>query len=310
MSLLLKTLILYTSDSPELMLYFSRDFTKRLNENHILESYEDKNIANVWMMNSLQVKSSNTIEKQILEITKKLKSKTIDTAFAENQVQKCLEENPVAVSTSVLIPFHFWSFVANIKSYQTSLGHLEYYEKYASIIEKDRLESLVDLPTARKIEEISNKHPLRQKQIQILGPQNCLVYINGQMVKSEFITLPQSMHSTISAVCSTGNFSKTFLPEKENLLKIEPRIKDHMFKMPSLSALPKNLIAQEKPAQVGLIYWSKKENYIDALILETKKFTTQKSIHLKLETTQDFDNAGDRLSFFLENHEHENEIPL
>lgn len=309
MPLLLKTILLYVSDSPELMFYFSHDFTNRLNEDQILEAYEDKNITNMWMMNNLQVKSSATIEKQIFEITKKVKSKTLNVSLAENQIQKLLEDNPVPISKSILIPFHFWSFVTNINSYQTSIDHIEYYEKYASIMEKDQLESLVDLSTVKKIEGILNKHPLKQNQIQILSPRNCLVYINGQMTQSDFVTLPQSMHNTISAVCSTGNFSKTFVPKQDPVLKIEPKIQDHMPRMPSLSTLPKDLIAQEKPGQIGLVYWSKRNSYIDCLILNPKNFTIQKSIHLKLETTQDFDRVGDRLSFFLENNEHADVIP-
>lgn len=301
MFIILKALILYASDTPELLPYFSRDFTKRLNEEKIFEAYQDKSIANVWMFNNVEIASSHDIEKKLLSLIENLKKNSITAKTACKQMMGVFENNPVEISKSILAEFYFWSFIRELNSSKDSIEYFSAYEKYATLAQKDELESQLDSSLLKKIQQFSKQIQIKQKKIQILNSNNCLVYINGQIEKSNFVYLPKSLHSTISAKCNIGTFAQTFVPLQVQSVKIEPHIPNHLKQMPSISTLPKDLIAQEKVDRVVLIYWSKGMGYIDSLILDAKNFETLKSIHLSLKDKKDFDRVGDRLSFFL-NH--------
>jgi hypothetical protein len=214
-------------------------------------------------------------------------------------MQDIFENNPGEISKSTLAEFYFWSFIREINSSKESIEFFSAYEKYATLAQKDELESQIDSGMLKKIQQLSKQSHIKQKKIQILNSKNCLVYINGQSEKSNFVYLPDNLHSTISAKCNMGTFAQTFVPLQIPLIKIEPNLPNHLKQMPPLSTLPKDLIAQEKVDRVVLIYWSKGMGYIDSLILDAKNFETLKSIHLPLKDKKDFDKVGDRLSLFL-----------
>lgn len=222
-----KALVLYASDDPIWLPYFSNSFTRRITEDGIFEAIQNRSLNREWMANSVGNNEEVNVDERLSILTNNLKGEYKKGNFKKSrkivlatmkEASSLLSNNPSSVSFSYA-KLAFWAAALSIDSPQLARNPALIYEKYATFSLKDALESLVDAKTVEKIKSLTSFSIANQKTIKVLNSKNCTVFVNGQELKITTVAIPAKMQSVISASCHNGFFLKPLRPKDKLLLK-------------------------------------------------------------------------------------------
>lgn len=303
-----KVLVLYASDDPLWLPYFSNAFTRRIQNERLYQVFENHEINKEWLLNSIGNLKDMHIEAKLTQYGDKLQEIFLSGKHAKayklsNQYMQdayyLLANQPASVAYSYAI-LAFWASVSNLKyAKANAIKYAIIYEKYLPLNLKDQLESQVDTHWIDQLKEMTKAYIINQKTVIISNARNCNVYVNGQELKVNKVLLPPKMHSIVSASCAHGFFSQTITAEKISEVKIIPYYPASFHSMPPLTSLPKDLLAQFKLAAILLIYWSHSGKYLEVQIINPKQILVVTKTRIDLSSKKNVDEAGDLLISFL-----------
>lgn len=303
-----KLLVLYASDDPLWLPYFSTAFTRRMQNDGFYDSFENPDLNKEWLLNSIGHLKDIHVEEKLTQFGTKLRDVFLSGKYAKayklsNQYMQeaiyLLANQPASVSYSYAI-LCFWASVANLKySKSNAIKYGIIYEKYLPLNLKDALESEVHDNLIDQLKDLTKIYIAKQTIVHITNIRNCNVYVNGQELKTSKVLLPPKMYSVVTASCANGLFSQAITAEKYKTVKIMPYYPASFFKMPPLSTLPKELLANFKLSSVLLIFWSHGGKYLEVKLVDPKVFFVVAKTHIDLSSKKNVDEAGDLLISFL-----------
>ncbi len=303
-----KLLVLYASDDPLWLPYFSNSFTRRMQKDGFYDSFENLDINKEWLLNSIGHLKDVHVEEKLTHLSTKLRDVFLAGKYAKaykmsNQYMQeavyLLANQPASVSLSYAI-LCFWASVSNLK--YSKFNAIKYgiiYEKYLSLTVKDSLESEVNNDLIDQLKDLTKTYIARQTIVQFTNTRNCNVYVNGQELKTNKVLLPPKMFSVVAASCGNGLFSQAITAEKNKVVKITPYYPASFYKMPPLSTLPKELLANYKLSAILLVFWSHAGKYLEVKLIDPKANFVVSKTHIDLSSKKNVDEAGDLLISFL-----------
>ncbi|MGY3804561.1 hypothetical protein ACWNT8_10890 [Pigmentibacter ruber] len=304
-----KMLILYASDDPLWLPYFSNVITRRIKRESNYSAFEDLEINKEWLLNSIGTLKEVHVEDKLNSFSEKLKAAYLAGKYLKayklshqfmQEAAFLLANQPASVGYAYAT-LSFWASVSNMryaKFYAIKYGII--YEKYLPLRIKDELEFQANSELIDQLKNLTKSYISSQKYVQIKNIKNCNVYVDGQELKTNKVLLPPKMQSIVTASCANGMFSQTIIAEKVKEVKISPYYPAAFYKMPTVNALPSELLAQLKLNHILLVFWSHSGKYLDLQLIEAKLKLTVAKTRIDLSAKKNVDEAGDLLLSFLQ----------
>lgn len=301
--------ILYSSDEPERFKYFSEAFTKRLNQTPHTQFIEDKRIEELFLVNAIKDKTGHDFDKIILRGISLLKNKINEQEFQEAQnlsekelkfFEKNLIQYPYEISHNTLINFYFWNAVANLNDKTKAQELLGLFLTYATLGQRNLLEAELSAKLYKKYDQILD--PIKSitlNKYTITNMEKCDVFLNGVKLAQTTFVLPSLGKSMLSAICSNGFYAQDITQATEPNITLVPQIDKSLASMPPIAQFPINSIDRQKIKSVVLIYWSKKNHYIQTLVANPRNYADKHELILQLKTKEDLHLAGDKIFQFI-----------
>lgn len=303
-----KTYVLYASDDPYWFPYFSIPFTQRIAKETAIEALHNLELNRFWLFNSIADKEKIHLEERFTKYSEHLKNLIDYKEFVKAEklsreymqsAAELLADNQMSVAFSYG-NLAFWAAMAQIGySDLRAKNFALIYEKYLTLRMKELLVLESEGEKIDHLTALAAPYLVKQYPVKIKASKHCVVFVNGQEVKTAVVMLPPTMPSVLSANCTHGTFHRTFSSDKISFIEVIPSFQFIFEAMPALSALPRQKLYDLNSSFVLLIYWSHAGKYIDSTFVETKKFSVIKKIRIPLRTEKDRQQAGDSLIRFI-----------
>ncbi|WGL59864.1 hypothetical protein QEJ31_15135 [Pigmentibacter sp. JX0631] len=306
-----KMLVLYASDDPLWLPYFSNVITRRIQRESTYSAFEDLEINKEWLLNSIGTLKEVHVEDKLNSFSEKLRAVYLAGKYLKayklshqymQEAAFLLANQPASVGLAYAT-LSFWASVSNMKYakyYAIKYGII--YEKYLPLRIKDELEYQANTELIDQLKDLTKSYISSQKYVHIKNIKNCNVYVDGQELKTNKVLLPPKMFSIVTASCANGLFSQTITAEKVKEIRISPYYPAAFYKMPATNALPNELLAQLKLSYILLVFWSHSGKYLDIQIIDAKLRLTVAKTRIDLSSKKNVDEAGDLLLSFLQSN--------
>lgn len=302
------SLIFFTSDDPEKLHHFSMPFLNRLNQKELIQFSSDIEIENKYFLTAALNLPDKNFEKNLVEQTQLIKQYVLSNEFlnaetlANNEYQSFEErllKNPYEISQSTLTNFYFWCAIANYKNEVKFNKFLNSFFGIATLSQRNILQS--ELPDNLYIyfEKAANaQNDFKFNTHTMTNSETCTLYFNGQKIKTK-LTLPLNQEGILNAVCNNGIYKTRFVSLEDSTIEINPKIEKSLPSILPIEFFPIKLLKQKDIASLVFIYWSSKENYIQTIVVNPKRFPEKRELKLTLTSKTDLKTVGDKIEEFI-----------
>lgn len=308
---LIQSLVLYLSDEPEKMKYFSETFINRLNQTRSIQFIQDKKIQDEFFISYMKNESSVDFEHQILKQINKLKhtiqeNKRQQARELSNQIlfqyEQKLLKHAYVMSNTTHVDFYFWNTIANLdtpKAYELA----EEFLNSVTLTQKNLLEGQLTREVYKKyLKILTNSKTLPKLTVTIQNSKNCAMFLNGRAHDKETLLLSKTNKIIFTAVCTDGFYSQLVRTQSNSVIKITPKINKSFAHLPTFDSLPWETIKKGKYQYLTLIYWSKKSHYIQTIVTALPQVNNKYTLLLQLKAKNDLQTAGDKMFEFISSH--------
>lgn len=307
----IQTLILFLSDDPEKFKYFSNSFYTHLNQQSSVQFIQDKKIENQIFLQIMKNENGSNFERITQENIQNLKNK-IDNCqlVSANELSKNIlatyediaKKQLIALSPQTHAAFYFWNAIAHLNHVRV-FGLLEEFLHSVTLEQKNFYESQLKPDMHKKYLTVLHQLKLFQKtSFSFENNQTCSVFINGRKNQSNTLTLFSPAGTIINAWCEDGFYATQLTQNTTKSIKITPHINKSINRAPNLATLDLGVARDGKYQYVTMIYWSKKSQYLQAVIDTLPSLNQKHTLLLHLKAKQDLQSAGNKITEFISKH--------